>query len=135
MRKSLTLITAIAALGVAAPAASAADGEIELKRQPTLVKTGAKQIELTFTTDAALPRRGDGKIEASAKIGRYAVSIGRFKGSKGDPRDDASPRGHNYIAYLGGKNKLRVGTHVPVTISVDGQDPIKLKVTLAKKFW
>ena len=48
-------------------------------------------------------------------------------------RARATPR--TYVAYVTGRSKLRVGTHVPVEIRVDGQSPIKLKVTLARKFW
>lgn len=133
MRKKLLLLTAVAALGTTVPAASAADGEIALKHQPQLVKMSKSSIELTFTTDAALPRRGDGKVLASAKVGRATVSIGKFAKRKGDPRL-ATPT--TYVAYVPVRGqKLVVGTHVPVVISIDGQDPIERKVTLARKFW
>ena len=133
MRTKLLLLSAVAALGTTVPAASAADGEIALKQQPQLVKVAKSTIQLTFTTDAPLPRRGDGMIQASAKVGKAMVSIGRFVKRKGDPRPATKT---SYIAHVTTRGqKLIVGTHVPVVIAIDGQDPIKRKVTLARKFW
>ena len=133
MRTKLLLITAIAAAATTVPVATAADTDIALKGQPEMVQVSKAQIELTFTTDAALPRRSDGKVLASAKVGKATASVGRFVKAKGDPRRATKT---SYIAYVSTRSqKLRVGTHVPVEIAVDGQDPIKLKVTLARKYW
>lgn len=133
MRNTILLLAAVAALGTTASAATAADGEISLKHQPQLVKVSKSSIELTFTTDAPLPRRGDGMILASAKVGRASVSIGRFVKREGDPRLATKT---SYIARVPARGqKLIVGTHVPVVIAIDGQDPIERKVTLAKRFW
>ena len=132
-KKPLIIATAIAALGASAPLATAADGDIALKHQPEMVQMAKNQIELTFTTTAALPRRGDGKVLASAKVGRATASVGKFVKAKGDPRKATKT---SYIAYVSSRGQsLRVGTHVPVVISIDGQAPIKLKVTLARKYW
>lgn len=133
MRSKILLLTAVAALGTTVPAATAADADIELQSQPELIQTSKSSIELTFTTDAALPRRSDGKVLGSAKVGKASVSIGKFVKAKGDPRKATKT---SYIAHVTTKGQtLRVGTHVPVQIAVDGQDPIKVKVTLARKYW
>jgi hypothetical protein len=133
MRQKILLLTSLAALGVSAPATMAADGDIALKHQPEMVQMSKGQIELTFTTTSALPRRSDGKVLASAKVGKAAASVGKFVKAKGDPRKATKT---SYIAHVSTRGQsLRVGTHVPVVISIDGQDPIKLKVTLARKYW
>ena len=133
MRTKLLLLTTIAAIGTAVPAATAAGGEIALQGQPEMVQITKADIELTFTTDAALPRRADGKVLASAKVGKATVSVGRFVKAKGDPRRATRT---TYVAHVSPKGqRLRVGTHVPVQIAVDGQRPIRLKVTLARKYW
>ena len=132
MRNKLLLLTAVTALA-AAPAATAQNDDIALQSQPELIQMSKKSIELTFTTDAALPRRSDGKVLASAKVGKATVSVGKFVKAKGDPRKATKT---SYIAHVSPKGQtLRVGTHVPVEIRVDGQSPIKLKVTLARKYW
>jgi hypothetical protein len=133
MRTRILLITSLAALGVSAPPASAGQGDIALKHQPEMVQVAKGQVELTFTTTAALPRRADGKVLASAKVGRATASVGKFVKAKGDPRKATKT---SYIAHVSSRGqKLRVGTHVPVVISIDGHAPIKLKVTLARKYW
>ena len=133
MRSKLLILTAVAALGTAVPAATAADGDIALDGQPSLVQIDRQSLELTFTTTAALPRRSDGKVLASARVGKATVSVGKFVKAKGDPRWATKT---SYVAHVSPKGqKLLVGTHVPVQINVDGQDPIKLKVTLARKYW
>jgi hypothetical protein len=132
MRNKILLLTAVVAVTASAPEAAAAGSDVGLDGQASLVQMKKGQAELTFTTDAALPRRSDGRILASAKVARGSYSIGKFVKATGDPRRAVS--GRSYVVYVKSTG-LRVGTHIPVTISIDGQDPIRVKVTLARKYW
>src|SRR3954468_13868554 len=110
--RRLLLPTLIATTALV-PAAAMADyggKTVHLKGAPTMHRIDANTVEVDFKTDKALPRRSDGKINASIKVHGGVSSIGAGKSA------------NSYTSFT--KLKAKRGSRFMVTLQVKGQPSI-----------
>ena len=116
--RRLLLTTSLLASALAPAAAMAADsGDVHLKGSPTMHRIDKNTVEIDFKTDKALPRRYDGKINASVEVHGGQSSVGAAGKSK-----------TSYTSFT--KLKAKRGSKFQVTIHIKGQPDFTRNVTL-----
>jgi hypothetical protein len=117
--RRLLLPTIIATTALTPAAAMAADsGAVHVKGSPTMHRIDSNTVEVDFKTDKSLPRRYDGKINASVTVHGGTSSVG------------AAGKTKNSYASFAKLGKAKRGSKFIVTIHVKGQPDISRSVTL-----
>ena len=116
-RLLLTSIIATTALTPAAAMAAGSGDAVHVKGTPTMHRIDKNTVEIDFKTDKALPRRYDGKINASVEVHGGQSSVGAAGKSK-----------TSYTSFT--KLKAKRGSKFQVTIHIKGQPDFTRNVTL-----